>query len=622
MIELKIFDEIQEYGYVFYELRDKFSLYVLSKSLKAFKRADKRRNKIKTKEEFQKYSMLSKKKFMESIGGIPYNKNLPLESKITNSCVCDGIKIENIIFRSRENVYVTGNFYIPEKAEGKLPAVLLQCGHSAQGRLLDKYVNVCMTIAKAGIAVFAIDPLGQGERKSYPELFSENTSPVREHQHCGNQCILSGESLTKYFLADAMRAVDYMVSREDVDAERIGATGSSGGGTMTAVLGVVDERIKAVAPGTFITTREDYMYAGGPQDAEQIWHGASKNNFDHYELISCFCPKPYLILGVKSDFFCREGTEKVYNKEKEFYALFGSENNIRIKWDDSTHAYTGKLALHAAEFFSEFLCGKKIKAESPKCIPAAEELRCTKSGQLLSDGVGGLPVFEDNKKEFLKKKIKNSGKILIKNIYNNREICELNVRHLGEIPFDGFNAEKILWFSQKHMMCYGVLLKPDKTISENFSVTVCLWDGGTDKIFENYDPVKDILSKGGSVLVADLTAMGKCAPFEIDIKTGDFGILNKLNSDLIFLGDSLCQIRAFDLIRTFEMLKTEYGIKDINLYTVGNFSIYADILKKTGINIFSECKKPINISDLITNKIYDKEDISNISMYGIGMYLK
>ena len=91
------------------------------------------------------------------------------------------------------------------------------------------------------------------------------------------------------------------------------------------------------------------------RDAEQIWYGATKGNFDHYELVSCFCPKPYMILGAKSDFFCREGTEKVYAKSQEFYKLFGAQDNMRIAWDDCTHMYSPKMATAAAEFFKSTL---------------------------------------------------------------------------------------------------------------------------------------------------------------------------------------------------------------------------------------------------------------------------
>ncbi len=605
-----------------YWTKDKFFLHVRDKSIAAFDKADKRRNRIKTKEDFLKYQESSKKTFLKSMGKIPYDNKLPLNAEVVKSEVYDGIRIENVIFQSRKNVYVTATFYVPENATEKLPGILMQCGHAAKGRLFDGYRRVMTTIAKAGFVVLSIDPIGQGERQSYPELFGPTDSPTKEHQYCGDQCLLAGSVLAKYFIADAMRGVDYLQSRVEVDADKIGATGSSGGGTMTAVMGVVDDRIKAVAPGTFITTRRDYMYAGSHQDSEQIWPGITRDLFDHYELVSCFCPKPFLILGVKSDFFCREGTEKVYNKEKEFYKLFGKEDDMRIFWDDSTHAYTPALAKAAAEFFSDVLKGKKIDAEIVEPIEDSTLLHSTKSGQLIADKKGTTPVFEANKAEFTKKKCKNAKDILLKNIYNERKECALNVRHMWTDTAEEMNAEFLLWFTQEHLPCRGVMFKAESKKDEKLPVTICLWTGGTDKIVENASVIKKITSSGRAALVVDLTAMGKSAPNSMSPWGSSEISTLKLNCDLIFLGDSLCAIRTFDLLRTFDMLKEEFGVDDIDLYTIDNYNVYPEILKVIGMEKPAHCENPVNITDIITNKIYNNDDMTNISMPGIGLYLK
>lgn len=603
-----------------YWTKDKFFLYTRDKSIAAFDKADKRRNKIKTKEDFLKYQESSKKAFLKSMGKIPYDNKLPLNAEVVKSEVYDGLRIENVLFQSRKNVYVTATFYVPENAKEKLPGILMQCGHAGEGRLFYGYRRVCTTIAKSGLCVLAIDPMGQGERQSYPELFTH--SPTKEHQYCGDQCLLAGSVLTKYFIADAMRGIDYLQSRAEVDADKIGATGSSGGGTMTSVMGVVDDRIKAAAPGTFITTRRDYMNAGSGQDSEQIWPGTSRDLFDHYELISCFCPKPYMILGVKSDFFCREGTEKVYNKEKEFYKLFGKEDDMRITWDDSTHAFTPALAKAAAEFFNDCLKGKKVDAEITEPIEDKTLLYSTKSGQLVADKKGSMPVFEANKAEFMKKKCKNSKDILLKNIFNDRKECALNVRHMWKDTAEEMYAEFLLWFTQEHLPCRGVMFKPESKKDEKLPVTICLWTGGTDKIVDNASIIKKITNSGRAALVADLTAMGKNTPHKMTPWDDSESATKKLNCDLIFLGDSLCAIRAYDLLKTFDMLKEEFGVEDVDLYTIGNYSVYPEILKVIGKEKKAHCENPVSITDIITNKIYNNEDMANISMPGIGLYLK
>lgn len=613
------FTELQSKASSVYGLRDKLYLHVYNKSISAFDKADRRRNRIKTKADFLKYQKSAKNAFIKSIGKIPYDKNLPLDAEIVKSEIYDGIRIENIIFQSRENIFVTANFYVPENATTKLPGILMQCGHNRDGRLVHPYRRVCTTLAKAGLAVLVIDPMGQGERQNY---FTPKDSPTKEHQYCGDQCLLAGEALTKYFLADAMRAVDYLQSRPEVDADKIGATGSSGGGTMTAALGVADDRVKAAAPGTFITTRRDYMYAGGNQDSEQIWPGTTQALFDHYELISCFCPKPYLILGVKSDFFCREGTEKVFEKGKEFYGLFDKKQDMRIFWDDSMHAYTPALAKAAAEFFCDCLADKKVVLKAAEPIDDATKLFATKTGQLRTDQKGDAPVFEENKAEFLKKRCKNAKDALLKNIYANRDACAFHVRHLGFETLDGIVGEKILWFTQKHLPCFGGLFKPENKKDANLPVTICLWQYGTDALAEHENVIREITASGRAAFVADLSAMGKCAPHPLTTDGTVESAVKKFNTDLLFLGDSICAIRAYEVIKTLEMLKEEYSASDISIYTIGNFCVYPQILKRIGIDVPAQCVAPVTPFDIITNQFYDNTDIVNISMPGIGLYLK
>lgn len=612
----------------YYNLTDKLYLHIMKRAEQAFNKADKRRDRIKTKEDFIKYREKARKTFLKCLGDIPYDNKFPLNAKVTGVTHFEGIKIENIIFEARKNVYITGNLYIPENSEGKLPGVLIQCGHSDLGHLFFNYRRACTTIAKAGNIVFAMSPIGQGERKNYLEIFKSDEIPTMEHQYCGNQCVLAGEALAKYFLADAMRGVDYLQSRSEVDADKIGAAGSSGGGTMTAVLAAVDERIKAAAPATFITTRREYFYAGGPQDAEQIWPGATLNLFDHYELISCICPRACMILGVTSDFFCREGTEMVFRTQKEFYKLLGVENKLQIFWDDSRHAFTPKLAKSAAEFFNVIFKGDKIEADIICPTKEYHQLTATSKANVLAEFKNSTLVFEENKKEFLEKKTKMTSKKikneLTKKVFNFREPCDFNVRRIHEEEIEGTYIERIMWFSQHRLPCYGILFTPLCSKTNKSSATICLWEGGTNKIVEKEALIKKLNKQGQAVFVADLAGMGKCEPYPLNtdqVNARVFTTAAKLNSELIFLGDSLCALRTYDLIRCVDMLKESYGVEKAELYTEGFYSVYGEIAKKVGCSIETAYKNPIKIYDVITNKLYDDYHLADIMMPGLGLYI-
>ena len=254
--------EAIDYGLAHYNLKGKLWEHIMKRSEECFTKNAAARDAIRTKEELDAYAAAKREKFIERLGGIPYDSTLPLQAEITGSVEEPGLRIENIVFQSRPNVYVTANLYLPEKRKNPCGAVLLQMGHSNAGRFYTVYQKVARSIASAGLIVFAMDPMGQGERLSYFENGSDQPTvegTTTEHQYNGDRCVLMGDSIARYFISDAMRAVDYLQTRPEVDPERIGATGCSGGGTATAHMMVCDPRIAAAAPVAFLTNRQEFL---------------------------------------------------------------------------------------------------------------------------------------------------------------------------------------------------------------------------------------------------------------------------------------------------------------------------------------------------------------------------
>ena len=205
-----------------------------------YKIRDEQIAKLKTKSDWQKRQQLVKDKLMEMIGTFP--KKEALNPEITGVVQKDGYRIEKIIYESVPGFYETGCLYIPDKINGKAPAILMVIGHD-QISFREEYYQVIITnLVKKGMIVFAIDPLGQGEHVQYYDTslkFSAIGYSVIEHSYFGNMCFLSGVSSAKYFIWDGIRAIDYLLTRKEVDPENIGATGFSGGGTVSAYLGCI-----------------------------------------------------------------------------------------------------------------------------------------------------------------------------------------------------------------------------------------------------------------------------------------------------------------------------------------------------------------------------------------------
>lgn len=607
--------------------------YVRDMSEKGFALGDSIRNSITTKEEFLAYQKKMKKVFRDSVGYVDYNPDLPLNAVTTGVIEEEDLIIEKVVFESRKNVYVTANLYIPKNISGKRPGILFQVGHAEEGKVYEPYQAVARIMARGGNVVLIMDPQGQGERGNYIENGIDTplvNRAVFDHQMFGAQTFLVRGNCVSYFVADAMRAIDYLQSRPEVDAEKIGATGSSGGGTQTCVISLMDDRVKASAPGTFVSTRKDIFIQGGAQDSEQIWPGTTDKGFDHHELISCFCPKPYLILAVKSDFFPVEGARRVYNTNKKFYSMFDAEDRLDVIYDDSQHAYTKNLAKTASEFFAKHLAGEEVTVSIENVAQLPQEtLLVTKSGNVYREYANSVSPWQENKAEYeslteAPKTIEEKKKFFTERIYKNRVECPFDVVHLDTDYSCGLYMEKILWHPQDYVTDFGLLIRKYTDIGKNIPVTICLWEDGTNDIGRHKEEITKILDSGRAALVADVASVGTNSPLNITPGTNPrsvYGFMEKLNKDMVFAGDSLLALMAYDLVKTAEMLKEEYGVEDIDIFTCGSYSILGEIAKIV-LGTEYTAVNPMKFSDIINNKYYIYYNLAHLIMPEAGLYLE
>ena len=161
------------------------------------------------------------------VGGLP-DYNGPLNPRTTGTIQCEGYAIEKVIFESLPGFYVTANVYRPNHA-GRYPGILLQAGHTQEGK--PEGQRLAANLALKGFLVLAFDPVGQGEREqTYDRRVDRPLAgwSVPEHIQAGAQSLLIGESVARYFIWDAKRALDYLASRPEVDSRAIGSRGVLG----------------------------------------------------------------------------------------------------------------------------------------------------------------------------------------------------------------------------------------------------------------------------------------------------------------------------------------------------------------------------------------------------------
>jgi cephalosporin-C deacetylase-like acetyl esterase len=376
--------------------------------------------KITTKKGWLERQKKVRDTLMKIVG--PFPEKTPLNATIVDVVKMEHYRVEKIIFESQPKFYVPACLYLPEELKTKTPAIIYCSGHSSIAFRSLAYQRVCINLVKKGFIVFAFDPVGQGERWEYydPDIGDSRVGgPTLEHSYPGAQCFLIGSSQARYMIWDGIRAVDYLLTRKEVDPERVGITGRSGGGTQSAYIAAFDERIYAVAPECYITSFKRLVESRGPQDAEQNFYHGIASGVDHADLLEVRAPKPALMITTTRDFFSIQGARETAEEVAAVYKIFEKEINFSKVEDDYHHTSTRKNREAMYAFFQKHLNLPGNSEDEEVEYLSAEELKITETGQVVSS-LKGETVFSLNKKEAVLSIAKiNNNRLDLKNIVNN-----------------------------------------------------------------------------------------------------------------------------------------------------------------------------------------------------------
>ncbi len=340
------------------------------------------RAKIETPEQVMRLRERVRRKLAECYGPLP--ERTPLNSRTTGSVEREYYSIEKLVYESRPNYLVTGNVYVPKDRTERMPAVLGACGHSANGKAAEPYQEFARNLARQGYVVLIYDPPAQGERLEYPD--SEPGPNIRggthSHNQAGNQMTLLGKNFALWEAWDGIRGVDYLLSRPDVDPNRIGVTGNSGGGTQTCHLCALDDRFAMAAPNCFVTRFLNNLENEEPTDAEQIVPGMLAAGLDMADFFVAQIPRPVLLGGEVNDFFDVRGLRKTYEELRRLYAILGAKDKVELYVGPGTHGYNRGARENMYGFFNKH-AGIDGSAEEPQ-VPVEPEdvLQVTPGGQV------------------------------------------------------------------------------------------------------------------------------------------------------------------------------------------------------------------------------------------------
>jgi len=521
---------------------------------------------LKTKSDWQKRQILVKEKLMKLVG--PFPEKTPLRAKITGVLQRDGYRVEKIVYESMPNFFVTGCLFIPDKIDKRAPAILNIVGHDQDGFRAELYQKIYINLVKKGIIVLAIDPIGQGEHVQYydPNLkFSSIGYTVIEHCYLGNQCLLSGVSPCRYFIWDGIRGIDYLLSRKEVDPERIGVTGFSGGGTITSYISALDDRVKVSVPCSWSTASRRQVQTKGIQDAETFFIGGVVEGISFEDLLEVRAPKPTLMTFVSRDqYLSVQGAHESFIVAKKAYQAFGYGDNIEIVEDDFEHWMTPKIRLKMYDFFLKHFNLPGDPNEEEVKLFSDEELTVTATGQI-STSVGGNMVFDVNKDETL---------ILMKNLEQSRKDISMHLKSVlikakeisgynapsnyksepffnGKYQRDGYSVGKYAIKGDKDYVIPLLLFVPDDNIKKHSAVVYLNPEGKAVEALPGGE-IENLVKKGYIVAAVDVLGSGETK--NTAIRAGAPGYLSSM------IGKSVVGIQTEDIVRAVDYLKELDGV--------------------------------------------------------------
>ncbi|GAB3634971.1 hypothetical protein GCM10027422_05610 [Hymenobacter arcticus] len=328
------------------------------------------------------YRDSARARFRRVLGPLP--AHTPLRARVMGTVPQAGFRIEKVIYESTPHHHVTANLYVPD-GPGKRPAALLFCGHEQTSKATPSYQLTARLLARNGFVVLVIDPVSQGERMQLTDASGRflTRGGTTEHTLLNAEATLLGTNLPAEQLWDNVRSLDYLLTRPEVDAARVGCLGNSGGATQTAYFMAYDDRVRVAALCSYVVAGERNLTLTGPADGCVMLPGAGAASLDLADWPIMFAPKPLLLLTGRYDFVDQTDMDAVFADTRRAYAALGPAEKTDIFTYDDGHGISAPKRVAAVAWFRRWLgAGGPLAAEgTDQPLPEAA-LRCTATGQV------------------------------------------------------------------------------------------------------------------------------------------------------------------------------------------------------------------------------------------------
>ena len=541
-----------------------------------------------TPEQVAEYQKRLREKFINAIGGLP--ERTPLNPRIMGVVHRDGYRVEKIIFESQPKHYVSALLFLPdtEKHKPPHPGVLVPCGHAKLAKGHPTYQTMGALLALNGMAALVFDPIEQGERiqllEGLPKLWG-----VKAHNMIGVGSILLGRNTARFEIWDGMRGIDYLQSLPEVDPKRVGCVGLSGGGTQTAYLMALDDRIIAAAPAGYITNFERLLLTIGPQDAEQNIYGQLAFGMDHADYLMMGAPVPILICAMTSDFFDIDGTWTSFRYAKRLYSRMGFAERIDLIEHEGKHYYHKPLREATVRWMMRWLLGKDEPITEPAIkLLSEEEIQCTPQGEvmLLEGARSTYDLNRDFEKELVERrrrlwKTVEHAELLerVRKLAGIRKLAGLprpRVERVGVVQRSGYRLDKLILKPEHGIYLPALLFVPDKPKADG--VVLYVSEKGKAAEAAAGGPVEKLVKDGNVVLAVDLRGSGETHQTAGSYSKPYFGTDGDDVCMAYLLGRSYVGMRAEDILVCARWLAENEAASRtgcIRLIAVGNVGVPA-----------------------------------------------
>ncbi|NLW51700.1 MAG: prolyl oligopeptidase family serine peptidase [Candidatus Brocadiaceae bacterium] len=545
-------------------------------------------------EQIAAYQADARRRLLEVLGGLP--ERTPLNARTTGTIRREGYTVEKVILESQPGFGVTGLLFLPDpnRFPPPYPGVVEPVGHTGNGKAHGEYQSMGALLALNGMVALVYDAIDESERVQYRgergdydfDMWGSHLHGTYGHQMVGIGSILLGRNTARLEIWDTMRCIDYLQSRPEVNPDRIGCTGNSGGGIVTAYVVALDDRVGAAAPSCYGNALPTLLKTLGPQDAEHHTYASLADAPQATDLLMMRAPVPILLCAGTKDFFHVDGSWWSFRCAKRLYTRLGFAERMDILENDAPHNYNRTQREGIARWMARWLQGEdRVIREPELALLTDDEARCTPTGQVM-DLPGARSAYDLNdeyERELAARRVQAwAGPDRAERIEGVRRL-------LGIPPLDNLPVPEVRQGEQRRtggMRVHDLTLHPEPGIvlpaclygpeggQPAGRVVLYVHEAGREADAGAAGPIEALVRKGARVLAVEVRGTG----LSQQVNQNKWGKIDQDWKDISIaycLGRSYVGMRTQDVLAAAQWAAGQFGGEAVDLVAVGHVGVPA-----------------------------------------------